>query len=163
MFAVSAEQVLETGNRFGGQTHPTFLPAAPSSNWDNTNVALMLDVNNLNQSSLPGIGYDQIEFPGRFIHGGSVAIDLSKFVEGSDFVTDLKLLGWNGDEGSTSKTAVSFIGGPPRTFEFRADGLYLTNVAVNNIPEPTATAVVVAGMIAWCTWRQLNERSRRRT
>ena len=93
VFAAAAKQIFETGNQFVGQTHATYLPVGQRADWDNANVALVLDVNNLNQSPLPGMDYDQIIFPGEFKHGGSVAIDVSKFAAGSDFVTDLKLLG----------------------------------------------------------------------
>jgi hypothetical protein len=152
VFAASAEQVFETGNQFAGLTHPTFLPAAQGSVWDNTNVALMLDVSDLGKSALPGIGYDQIVLPGEFKHGGSVAIDVSKFAEGSDFTTDLKLLGWKSESGNRSSTAVSFFGGSPRAYEFRTDGLYLTNVRVNFIPEPTTTVVALTGLIVAVRW-----------
>ena len=52
---------------------------------------------------------------------------------------DLKLVGWGSEVGSSASTAVSFIGGPAMTYEFRSDGFYLTNVAV--IPEPASIAL----------------------
>lgn len=151
IFASAAEQVFETGNQYAGQTHPTFLPAGQISVWDNTNVALVLDVNDLGQSSLPGLGYDQIILPGAFRHGGSIAIDVSRFDEGSGAMTDLRLLGWNSEVGNRSSTGVSFLGGAPLAFEFRADGLYLTNIRINLIPEPSAIALVMVGLVALCT------------
>ena len=152
IFAISAEQVFETGNQFVGQTHPTFLPAAAGVNWDNSDVALILDVNDLSKSSRPGIGYDQISFPGTFTHGGSVALDVTQFVEGSDYISDLKLIGWGGEVGSRSKSVISFIGGPPHDFEFRSDGLYLTDVGLNFIPEPTTNSMLITGLLGWGTW-----------
>jgi hypothetical protein len=123
IFAVSAEQIFETSNDFQGQTHPTFLPPSASDDWDNTNMVLPLAIGNLEASLLPGVGYDQIEFPGEFTHGGSVVIDVSTFAPGP--ISELKLVGWTGAVGNSSSTVVSFIGGSARPYEFRADGLFV--------------------------------------
>ena len=149
VFALSAEQVRETGNRYRGHTHPTFLPTTPNPNWDNTNVAIVLDINDLSESLMPGMGYDQINFPGVFSHGGSVNIDLSGYVPGSDFFSDLKVIGWNGEVGSRGLSTVRFTGGAPLPFEFRSDGLYLTGVGVNFVPEPATTMLVITCLLAW--------------
>jgi hypothetical protein len=79
---------------------------------------------------------------GAFTHGGSVAIDVSGFVPGSGFVKDLKLIGWGSEIGSNAATAVSFVGGPALPYQFRSDGLYLTNVAYSFVPEPTSMVLL---------------------
>jgi hypothetical protein len=124
IYAVAAEQIFETYNEFQGQTHPTFLPPNVTGDWDNTNMVLALEINNLTASLLPGVGYDLIDFPGAFTHGGSVAIDVSAFEPGP--VSELKLVGWTSEVGSSAATAISFTGGPAIPYEFRNDGLYVT-------------------------------------
>ncbi|HVT27493.1 MAG TPA: right-handed parallel beta-helix repeat-containing protein, partial [Lacipirellulaceae bacterium] len=124
VYAPSAKQVFTTGNKFQGQSYPTLLPPSPTGDWDNTDVALALTVNDLSDSLSPGVGYDSIEFPGTFTHGGSISVDVSSFQPGP--LSDLKLVGWTAEAGSPANTAVSFTGGPAMPYEFRSDGLYVT-------------------------------------
>jgi hypothetical protein len=123
IFANAAEQIFETGNVYQGQTHPTFLPPNASVDWDNTNMVLPLAISNLAASLLPGVGYDRIEFPGAFTHGGSLVIDVSTFERGP--ISELKLIGWIGEVGNAASTAVSFTGGPALPYEFRNDGFFV--------------------------------------
>ena len=160
VFALTAEQVRETGNRYTGHTHPTFLPTTPNPNWDNANVAIVLDINDLSKSFMPGIGYDQINFPGVFSHGGSVNIDLTRYIPGSDYISDLKLIGWNSEVESRSFTAVKFTGGAPLPFEFRSDGLYLTGVGINVVPEPASAPFAITCLLAWGGHRSRRSLSR---
>jgi hypothetical protein len=123
IFANAAEQIFETGNVYQGQTHPTFLPPNATGDWDNTNMVLPLTIGNLAASLLPGVGYDQIEFPAAFTHGGSLVIDVSAFAPGP--ISELKLVGWTGEVGDSASTAVSFSGGPALPYEFRTGGLFV--------------------------------------
>jgi T5SS/PEP-CTERM-associated repeat protein len=109
-----------------------------AGNWDNTGVALGIEIGDLSASSLPGVGYDQLDIDGAFTHGGSVVIDVSSFVP---FVKEVKLVGWTSEVGSTANTAVSFAGGPALNYAFRSDGLYVTN-----IPEPNSLVIVFIGL-----------------
>lgn len=114
------------------------------NDWSNTGLSVELEVGNLAiHPAFGGLAWDEIDVAGAFTHGGSVAIDVSGFVAGSGFVKDLKLIGWGSEIGSTAATAVSFVGGPALPYEFRADGLYLTNVAYTFVPEPTSMVLLV--------------------
>jgi predicted neuraminidase len=124
VFAVSAKQVLATGNRFEGLTNPTYLPPNTTGDWNNTNMVLPLEIKNLSESLRLGVGYDAVEFAGTFTHGGSVTVDLSEFVPGP--VGQLKVVGWAHESGNRSSTTVSFTGGVPIGYEVRSDGLYVT-------------------------------------
>jgi hypothetical protein len=110
-----------------------------ANDWTNTGLSLAMEVGNLaTHPAVGGNGYDEIRVAGAFTHGGSVAIDVSGFVPGSGLVKDLKLIGWGSEIGSTAATAVSFVGGSALPYEFRSDGLYLTNVAYTFVPEPSS-------------------------
>jgi T5SS/PEP-CTERM-associated repeat protein len=109
-----------------------------AGNWDNTGLSLGMEIGDLSASSLPGVGYDLLDIDGAFTHGGSVAIDVSSFVP---FVSEVKLVGWASEVGSSGSTAVSFTGGPALNYEFRSDGLYVTG-----IPEPTSLVMVLTGL-----------------
>ncbi|MEX0612104.1 MAG: hypothetical protein WD229_08280, partial [Pirellulales bacterium] len=145
----AAEQVFETGNEFHGQTHPTFLPPIAAGDWDNVNIVLILEINDLATTLLPGLGYDQIDFPGAFTHGGSVVIDVSEFNAGP--ISELKLVGWTSQVGNPSSTAVSFVGGAAMPYEFRADGLY-ANVPGTLVGDYNGDGVVDAA--DYVVWRQ---------
>ena len=123
IFAISAEQIFETGNEYQGQTHPTFLPPNGTGDWDNTNMVLPLAISDLAASLLPGVGYDLVDFPGAFKHGGSLVIDVSEFEPGP--IGEVKLLGWTSEVGNAASTAISFIGGPALPYEFRNNGLFV--------------------------------------
>jgi hypothetical protein len=84
---------------------------------------LPLAISDLAASLLPGVGYDRIEFPGAFKHGGSLAIDVSEFEPGP--IGEVKLLGWTSEVGNAASTAISFIGGPALPYEFRSNGLFV--------------------------------------
>jgi len=115
------------------------------NDWSNIGLAVDLEVGDFR--SLPavaGVGYDQLDVVGSFTHGGSLAIDVSSYINGSGPLMDLKLVGWGSQIGNSADTAVAFIGGPALAYEFRADGFYLTDVAV--VPEP-ATVVLLAGCL----------------
>jgi hypothetical protein len=124
--------------------------------WNNTGVSVALEVDNLaTLPALPGVGYDLLDVAGAFTHGGTVAINVADFVPGSGHVGDFKLIGWTSEVGSSASTAVSFIGGPALTYQFRADGLYLTNISFSNVPEPSAIATLVSGMMLCVSaWRR---------
>jgi hypothetical protein len=110
-----------------------------ANDWTNTGLSLAMEVGNLaTHPAVGGNGYDEIRVAGAFTHGGSVAIDVSGFVPGSGLVKDLKLIGWGSEIGSTAATAVSFVGGSALPYEFRSDGLYLTDVAYTFVPEPSS-------------------------
>ena len=114
--------------------------------WNNTGMSVGLEVGNLaTLPVLPGLGYDLLDVAGEFTHGGSVKIDVSSYAAGSGHVADLKILGWAGEVGSSAATAVSFVGGPALPYQFRSDGLYLTNVSFSNVPEPTGLAIAMTG------------------
>jgi hypothetical protein len=134
-------------------TSPGLIKAG--NDWANTGLSVALEVGNL--ATLPafgGLAWDEIDVAGAFTHGGSVAIDVSGFVAGSGFVKDLKLIGWGSEVGSTAATAVSFVGGPALPYEFRSDGLYLTNVAYSFVPEPSTLALVVSLLGLGCVQRR---------
>jgi hypothetical protein len=117
------------------------------NDWSNAGLSLDLEVGNLaTHPAVGGNAYDEIRVAGAFTHGGSVAIDVSGFVAGSGLVKDLKLIGWGSEIGSSAATAVSFVGGPALPYQFRSDGLYLTNVAYTFVPEPTAMVLCVMGV-----------------
>jgi hypothetical protein len=124
------------------------------NDWNNTGLGVDLEVGNFNSiPALPGVGFDQLAVTGAFTHGGALSIDVSNYINGSGPLMDLKLVGWGSEVGSSASTAVSFIGGPAMTYEFRSDGFYLTNVAV--IPEPASIAL-------WATVLGLGFAQRRR-
>ncbi|MEX2310340.1 MAG: hypothetical protein WD738_22420 [Pirellulales bacterium] len=149
-----------TGNVSGAAGAQVNVGASPgrievAGHWNNTGVDVLLEVDDL--STLPALGgggYDLLDVVGAFTHGGAVEIDVSGYVPGSGFVKDLKLVGWLGDVGSTSNTAVSFVGGPALAYEFRDDGLYLTDVPVSIIPEPTALAILLTGLLVYVATRR---------
>jgi hypothetical protein len=116
--------------------------------WNNMDLAIGLEIDDLSVlPALGGKGFDLLDVAGAFIHGGSIAIDVSGFVAGSSLVTDLKIVGWTSELGSTASTAVSFVGGAALPYEFRSDGLYLTGVSVAFIPEPTTLTMVATALI----------------
>jgi hypothetical protein len=125
--------------------------------WNNANLGVGLEVGDLaTLPAQPGVGYDLLDVNGAFTHGGSVAINVAGYIPGSGHVGDLKLIGWTSEIGSSASTAVSFVGGPALSYQFRPDGLYLTNVAFSNVPEPTSLAIAVTGFIACLTIRRKN-------
>lgn len=111
-----------------------------TGDWDNTNMSLYLEIDNLLASSVPGVGFDQLNVSGAFTHGGSVTIDVAEFVYPLSGPT-IKLIGWGSEVGSTASTSVSFIGGPALGYSFESDGLYVTVV-----PEPAALALLGIGL-----------------
>jgi T5SS/PEP-CTERM-associated repeat protein len=125
--------------------------------WNNANLGVGLEVGDLaTLPAQPGVGYDLLDVNGAFTHGGSVAINVAGYIPGSGHVGDLKLIGWTSEIGSSASTAVSFVGGPALSYQFRPDGLYLTNVAFSNVPEPTSLAIAVIGFVACLTIRRKN-------
>ena len=121
-----------------------------AGNWDNTGVSDTLEVGNLATLPFsPGFGFDQLNVSSAFTHGGAVKIDVSSYVAGSGYVADLKLLGWGSEVGSSASTIVSFVGGPALPYQFRTDGLYLTNVSysIPPVPEPASLAIAVTGLV----------------
>jgi fibronectin-binding autotransporter adhesin len=118
--------------------------------WINTGLNVGLEVGNLaTMPALAGAGYDLLNVAGAFAHGGSVAIDVSAFAPGSGFVKDVKLIGWTSEVGSSAATSVSFVGGPALPYEFRSDGLYLTDVSYSFIPEPSTIANLLIGLVPY--------------
>ena len=123
--------------------------------WNNTALQVGLEVGNLAVlPGLPGFGWDLLDVTGAFTHGGTVNINVAGYSPGSGFVKDVKLVGWTSQVGSSASTAVAFVGGPALPFQFRADGLYLTNVSYSIIPEPTTVAMLIAGTILCITIRR---------
>jgi hypothetical protein len=117
-----------------------------AGNWDNTGMSLGMEIGDLSASTLPGVGYDLLDIAGAFTHGGSVVVDLSAFVSA---INEVKLVGWTSEVGSSASTAVTFTGGPARTYEFRSDGLYITGV-----PEPNTLVVGITGLLIVLAWRR---------
>jgi T5SS/PEP-CTERM-associated repeat protein len=123
--------------------------------WNNTALQVGLEVGNLALvPAQPGEGYDLLDVVGAFTHGGAVNINVAGYAPGSGFVKDLKLVGWSSEVGSSASTAVSFVGGPALPYQFRADGLYLTNVAFTFIPEPATFVMFAIAMIVCITTRR---------
>jgi hypothetical protein len=123
--------------------------------WNNTGASVGLEVGNLaTLPALPGVGYDLLDVAGAFTHGGSVKIDVASYVAGSGNVADLKILGWTSEVGSSAATAVSFVGGPALTYQFRSDGLYLTNVSFSFVPEPASFGIMVMGAVVCLAMRR---------
>jgi hypothetical protein len=149
VYALSAKQVFATGNAFQGQTQPAYFPANATGDWNNTDMVLPVTINNLAESLLPGVGYDAIEFPGTFTHGGLVSIDLSAFAPGP--VGELKVMGWTGEAGNRVNTGISFTGGVPIGYEFRSDGLHvmLTHTLLGDYNGNDE--VDGADYVLWCT------------
>jgi hypothetical protein len=110
-----------------------------AGNWDNTGMSLGMEIGDLSASTLPGVGYDLLDIAGAFTHGGSVVVDVSTFVSA---INEVKIVGWTSQVGSSASTAVSFVGGPARNYEFRSDGLYVTGV-----PEPTSLLIGLIGLL----------------
>jgi T5SS/PEP-CTERM-associated repeat protein len=123
--------------------------------WNNTGISDTLEVGNLaTLPALPGVGYDLLNVAGAFTHGGSVKIDLSSYAAGSGNVADLKILGWTSEVGSSASTAVSFVGGPALPYQFRPDGLYLTNISFSIVPEPASLAIALTGLVSCLVMRR---------
>lgn len=116
--------------------------------WNNTGASVALEVGDLSfLPAQPGVGYDLLNVTGAFTHGGAVSIDVSSFAQGSGFAKDFKLVGWGSEVGSTAATNVSFVGGPALPYQFRSDGLYLTNVSFSIVPEPSTLAISLFGLV----------------
>ena len=116
--------------------------------WNNTALQVGMEVGNLSVlPAFPGVGYDLLDVIGAFTHGGAVNINVADYAPGSGFVQDLKIIGWTSEIGSSAATAVAFQGGAPLPYEFRSDGLYLTNVSFSFIPEPTTMMMLLLGAI----------------
>jgi hypothetical protein len=112
-----------------------------SGDWDNTNMSLYLEIDDLLVSTTPGVGFDQIAVSGAFTHGGAVTIDVSELGNPSSS-QQLKLIGWGTEVGLSGGTSVSFIGGPALAYSFQADGLY-----VSVVPEPAAILLAMLGFM----------------
>jgi hypothetical protein len=93
--------------------------------WNNTGIGVQLELDNLAASTTPGVQFDQLNVTGAFTHGGTVTIDVSQLV-GPASATQLKLIGWGSQVGSSASTIVSFLGGAALPYVFQADGLYVT-------------------------------------
>lgn len=111
-----------------------------TGDWDNTNMSLYLEIDDLLASTIPGVGFDQIAVSGTFTHGGTVTIDVSELVTPLS-AQQLRLIGWGSEIGLSGGTTVSFVGGPSLAYSFQADGLY-----VSIVPEPAA---LLLGMLAF--------------
>jgi hypothetical protein len=96
-----------------------------TGNWNNTGIGIALELDNIAASVMPGVQFDRLNVTGAFTHGGSVAIDVSQLI-GPTTATQLKLIGWGSQVGSSASTIVSFLGGAALPFAFQADGLYVT-------------------------------------
>jgi hypothetical protein len=134
------------GNISGASGSSVAVGASPglmnvTGDWDNTNMSLYLEIEDLLASTTPGVGFDQIDVSGAFTHGGAVTIDVSEFVSPLN-AAQLKVVGWGSEVGAASLTAVSFIGGPALTYSFQADGLY-----VSVVPEPAALLLGMLGFV----------------
>jgi T5SS/PEP-CTERM-associated repeat protein len=126
-----------------------------AGSWNNTSLGVGLEVGNLaTLPALPGAGYDLLDINGAFTHGGSVAINVAGYVPGSGHVGDLKVIGWTSEVGNAASTAVSFVGGPALSYQFRPDGLYLTNISFSNVPEPTTLVIAAIGFIVCLSMRR---------
>ena len=100
--------------------------------------------------ALAGAGYDLLNVAGAFAHGGSVAIDVSAFAPGSGFVKDVKLIGWTSEMGARPLPASHYqLRCPALPYEFRSDGLYLTDVSYSFIPEPSTIANLLIGLVPY--------------
>jgi len=133
------------GNITGAAGSSVNIGASPglmnvTGNWDNTNMSLYLEIDNLLASSVPGVGFDQLNVSGAFTHGGSVTIDVSEFVYPLSGPS-IKLIGWGSEVGLTASTSVLFVGGPALAYTFQPDGLYVTVV-----PEPVSLAMLAMGL-----------------
>lgn len=131
------------GNVSGAAGSSVNIGASPglmnvTGNWDNTNMSLYLEIDNLLASSVAGVGFDQLNVSSAFTHGGAVTIDVSQFVYPLSGPS-IKLIGWGSEVGSTSSTNVSFVGGPALGYSFQSDGLYVTVV-----PEPATIVLAVS-------------------
>ena len=123
--------------------------------WNNSSLQLGMEVGNLAVlPAQPGVGYDLLDVTGAFTHGGSVNINTAGYAPGSGFVQDLKIIGWTTELGSRAATTVSFQGGPALPYQFRSDGLYLTNVAFSFIPEPTTLCMLLMAAIPGIAMRR---------
>ena len=126
------------GNVSGSAGAKVQVGAAPgiinvTGDWNNTGIGISLELDNLGTSVVPGEQFDQLNVSGLFTHGGSVAIDRSQLVAPAT-TQQLKLIGWSSTSGLPASTAVSFIGGSPLTYDFLADGLYVTVQASAGTP-----------------------------
>ena len=123
--------------------------------WNNTALQVGMEVGNLSVlPAFPGVGYDLLDVVGAFTHGGAVNINVAGYAPGSGFVQDLKIIGWTTEIGSSASTAITFTGGAPLPYEFRSDGLYLTNVSFSFVPEPTTMLMLLLGAIPAIAFRR---------
>ncbi|MEX2310347.1 MAG: hypothetical protein WD738_22455 [Pirellulales bacterium] len=103
-----------------------------SGTWNNRRIEVQLEIGDLSASTVAGVGHDLLNVQGNFVHGtGSrILIDVSQFVAG--LVEEIKIIGWTGQVSADVGSAVSFIGGPALSYQFKTDGLYVTaNMASN--------------------------------
>ena len=96
--------------------------------------------------------FDQLNVSGLFTHGGTVTIDRSELV-GPSTTQQLKLIGWGTEAGLSTSTVVSFLGGSPLTYNFQADGLYVTVQASTGTPGDYNNNGVV-DLADYVVWRE---------
>src|SRR5690606_23448004 len=103
-----------------------------------TNLTILLEVDDLSGGPTAGATHDLLAIAGTFTHGGAIAIDLSELDFGA--ATEVQVISWASDTGSSGDTSVQFTGGDALA-EFRADGLYVT------VPEPASFALLGAVLL----------------
>ena len=123
-----------------------------TGDWNNTGIGISLELDNLATSLVPGVQFDQLNVSGLFTHGGTVTIDRSELV-GPSTTQQLKLIGWGTEAGLSTSTVVSFLGGSPLTYNFQADGLYVTVQASAGTPGDYNNNGVV-DLADYVVWRE---------
>ena len=105
-----------------------------TGDWDNSGMTVMLELDDLSTTTIPGRDFDWLGVGGAFTHGGQITIELGSLVH-PDQPKTLQLISWGSDVGSSINTSVSFIGDQPLDFSFLPNGLF--------VDVPTAPVVLL--------------------